>query len=132
MADLPPELQPQVPQAPDTQEATLSPVADVMQQGVQDATGDFITALIRILESKGLDLDDVMRPTVQDQADLAEGGANPAEFLTEEELTLLVEKFEAMEPEVQQQVEEALIKELDPRIVKRLQAIRQFVQGRRA
>ena len=118
-----PPMQPQV--AP-----TESPIGDVMRQGVQDATGDFITTMIEMLERKGIDLDEVMNPTVEDQFDVVEGDANPLEMLGEEELVMLVEKFNALAPEVQAELESAFIRELPPRFVQRLRAVQRMVGGR--
>ena len=115
---------------PQQQPTSLSPVGDVMRQGVQDATGDFITTMIEMLESKGIDLDDIMNPTVEDQFDVVEGDANPLEMLGEEELVTLVEKFNALAPEVQAELESAFIKELPPRFVQRLRAVQRMVGGR--
>ena len=89
---------------PQQQPTSLSPVGDVMRQGVQDATGDFITTMIEMLESKGIDLDDIMNPTV--------------------------EEFNALAPEVQAELESAFIKELPPRFVQRLRAVQRMVGGR--
>lgn len=133
MAELPPELAPVTQQElTDTNAQSLTPVSDVMAQGVQDATGDFITSMIQLLESKGIDLDDIMKESVEDQSDLAEGDADPMELLTEEELIMLVEKFEALEPQVKQELEQAFISELDPKFVNRLRAVQRFVQNRKA
>ena len=101
-----------------------------MRQGVQDATGDFITTLVELLESKGIDLDDAMSGSIEDQADLAAGDADPLELLTQEELVLLVQKFNALDPDAQAQLEEAFIKELPPRFVRRLRAVQKYVGGR--
>lgn len=133
MTDIPPELPPTGGVAPQGQpQQSLTPTADAMQQGVQDAVGDFMTTLVRLVESKGLNLDDIMsnETSVQDQSDLAQGDADPAEFLTEEELILLVEKFEAMDPQSKQKIEQELISQLDPRFVERLRAVQRFVQSR--
>ncbi len=130
---IPPELPPTGGAIPQGQpQQSLTPVADAMQPGVQDAIGDFMTTLVRLVESKGLDLDAIMsdQNSVQDQTDLAGGDADPAEFLTEEELVLLVEKFEAMPPEAKQKIEQELIANLDPRFVERLRAVQRFVQSR--
>ena len=133
MAELPPELVPPAPVTQPGQEQSLTPISDVMQQGVEDATGDFITTLIRLMESKGFDLDDVMaEPSVEDQSDLADPNADPAELLTEEELIMLVQKFEALDPQVKQELEQQFIAQLHPRFVQRLRAVQRFVQsGRR-
>ena len=133
MAELPPELAPPAPVTQPGQEQSLTPISDVMQQGVEDATGDFITTLIRLMESKGFDLDDVMaEPSVEDQSDLADPNADPAELLTEEELIMLVQKFEALDPQTKQELEQQFITQLHPRFVQRLRAVQRFVQsGRR-
>ena len=131
MAELPPDLAPVTQgELTDTNAQSLTPVSDVMAQGVQDATGDFITSMIQLLESKGIDLDDIMKESTEDKADLAEGDVDPLQLLTEEELIMLVQKFEALEPQVKAQLEQAFIQELDPRFVKRLRAVQRFVQGR--
>ena len=130
MAELPPELAPSGPVTQPGQEQSMTPISDVMQQGVGDATGDFITTLIRLMESKGFDLDDVMaEPSIEDQSDLADPNADPAELLTEEELIMLVQKFEALDPQVKQQLEQQFIAQLHPRFVQRLRAVQRFVQG---
>jgi hypothetical protein len=132
MAELPPELAPSGPVTQPGQEQSMTPISDVMQQGVGDATGDFITTLIRLMESKGFDLDDVMaEPSVEDQSDLADPNADPAELLTEEELIMLVQKFEALDPQVKQQLEQQFIAQLHPKFVQRLRAVQRFVQGGR-
>jgi len=107
MTDIPPDqgqLPLPLPGGEGQPQQSLTPVADAMQPGVQDATGDFMTTLVRLVESKGL--------------------------LTEEELILLVEKFEVLEPQVKQQIEQELITQLDPRFVERLRAVQRFVQSR--
>ena len=132
MAELPPELAPSGPVTQPGQEQSMTPISDVMQQGVGDATGDFITTLIRLMESKGFDLDDVMaEPSVEDQSDLADPNADPAELLTEEELIMLVQKFEALDPQIKQDLEQQFIAQLHPRFVQRLRAVQRFVQGGR-
>ena len=133
MAELPPELAPPAPVTQPGQEQSMTPISDVMQQGVGDATGDFITTLIRLMESKGFDLDDVMaEPSVEDQSDLADPNADPAELLTEEELIMLVQKFEALDPQIKQDLEQQFITQLHPRFVQRLRAVQRFVQGGRS
>ena len=99
-----------------------------MQPGVQDEVGDFITSMVRLLESKGIDLDDIGKPaSIEEQADAQDAQADPLELLTEEELIMLVEKFVALPPEVQAQLEEAFRQQLHPRMVNRLLAVKRFV-----
>jgi|TARA_Y100000034_G_C6905161_1_gene419728 hypothetical protein len=109
----------------------MTPVSDAMAQGVQDATGDFVTTLIQMLESKGIDLDTLMQDSVEDQTDVVGPEANPMEFLNEEELMILVQKFEALDPQVQQQLEQAVTEQLGPEVIRRLKAVQRFAHGRR-
>jgi len=133
MAEFPPPQAPQqaVPQAPGTQQQqSITPISDTMQQGVQDATGDFITTFIRLAESKGLDLDQFMGDsTTEDAADIA-GDFDPAEFLSEEELIMLVQKFEALDPAIQAQLEQQVTEQLGPRVMQRLKAVQRFAHSR--
>lgn len=106
-----------------------SPIGSVMRQGVEDATGDFITTLVEMMESKGIDLDEAMTGSVEDDMDLAAGDANPLELLTQEELVMLVKKFNALDPQAQGQLEEAFLRELPPKFIQRLRAVQRFVGG---
>ena len=108
---------------------SASPIGDTMRQGVQDPTGDFITTLVEMMEAKGIDMDQAMQGSVEDDLDLAAGDADPLEFLTQEELVSLVEKFNALDPAAQAQLEEAFIQELPPKFVQRLRAVQRFVGG---
>lgn len=120
--------QPQAPMQPDVSAQTLTPVSDAMQPGVQDEVGDFITSMVRLLESKGIDLDDIGREaSIEEQADAQDAQADPLELLTEEELIMLVEKFVALPPEVQAELEAAFREQLHPRMVNRLLAVKRFV-----
>ncbi|KKL48875.1 hypothetical protein LCGC14_2321090, partial [marine sediment metagenome] len=56
MTDIPPDqgqLPLPLPGGEGQPQQSLTPVADAMQPGVQDATGDFMTTLVRLVESKG-------------------------------------------------------------------------------
>lgn len=130
MAELPPEL---IEQAPVQQEQPQAPTAgSAMRAGVQDSTGDFITFMVELLESKGIDIDEAFNPTVEDQFDVVEGDSDPLQLLSEEEMIMLVEKFNALPPEVQAKLEEAFVKELPPRFIQRLRGVQRFVAGRTA
>ena len=131
---LPPELQVQQPQVPEQGQQSVSPIADQMEVTVQDGVGDFLTTLIRLVESKGLNLDDIMAEnSVEDEADLADpsGIDDITEFLTEEELVLLVQKFEALEPDAKKHLEQEFLDKLDPKLIQRLRGVQRFVQGRK-
>jgi len=110
--------------------ASASPIGDTMRQGVEDPTGDFITSLVELMERKGIDMDEAMTGSVEDELDLAEGDADPLEFLTQEELIMLVEKFNALDPTAQAQLEQEFIQKLPPAFVQRLRAVQRFVGGR--
>tara|TARA_R100001594_G_scaffold121202_1_gene156991 strand:+ start:937 stop:1410 length:474 start_codon:yes stop_codon:yes gene_type:complete len=123
-----PMQQQQAPMQPTVSAESLTPVSDAMQPGVQDEVGDFITSMVRLLESKGIELDDIGAPAgIEEQADLQDAQADPLELLTEEELIMLVEKFVALPPEVQAQLETAFREQLPPRMVNRLLAVKRFV-----
>lgn len=127
---LPPELQaPQQPQpgVMPEQEQSMTPTADVMGQGVQDAVGDFITTLVRMMEEKGLDMDEAMQGgNINDQTDVL-SDADPSEFLSQDDLIELATKFAQLPPEVQQQLEETFLQELGPKTIQRLRAVQRFV-----
>ena len=134
LGQLPPELQaPQQQQQPGVvpeQQQSLTPTADAMAPGVQDAVGDFITTMVRMMEEKGLNMDEAMQGgSIEDQLDVV-GDSDPSQFLTEDDLIELVTKFSALPPEVQQQLEETLITELPPELVQRLRAVQKFVGAR--
>jgi hypothetical protein len=134
MAEFPPPQAPRqaVPQAPGTQpEQSITPISDVMQQGVQDPVGDFITTFIKIMESKGIDLDEAMgNLSVGDQSDLLDEGADPLEFFSREELTILVEKYLAIPEPERSQIGQQLASQLPPQVGDRLASIVRMVSGR--
>ena len=117
-------------QAVPQEQASMSPVADAMSVGVQDATGDFITTLTGMLERTGIDLDEVMEDDVEgDLAGVADD-ADPLELLNEQEMTLLIQKFNALEPDVQAQLTQAFEENLPPKFVQRLRAMQRVLGGR--
>ena len=114
------------------QPQSLTPIADTMQQGVQDPTGDFITTLIRMVEAKGLNLDDIMKqdPTVEDGLNNIQTPAI-AEAFSQEELVTLVNKFLKLPPDVQQRLEKELQAQLDPGLMQHIRSVIRFVQSRK-
>jgi hypothetical protein len=129
MNDMLAQVGPQQEQQMQQPQQSMTPVSSAMRPGVQDATGDFITTLVELMENKGIDMDTAMAGSVEDDMDIAAGDADPLEFLSQEELVMLVEKFNALDPQAQAQLEEAFIKELPPKFVQRLRAVQRFVGG---
>jgi hypothetical protein len=129
MNDMLASVGPQQEQQMQQPQQSMTPVSSAMRPGVQDATGDFITTLVELMENKGIDMDTAMAGSVEDDMDIAAGDADPLEFLSQEELVMLVEKFNALDPQAQAQLEEAFIKELPPKFVQRLRAVQRFVGG---
>ena len=111
MAEFPPPQAPQqaMPQAPGTQAPSMR---DQLSPLVQSPMGG--TA------------------SVEDEADALDIGSDPLEFLSEQQLTTLVQKFMAIPPEEQGPLVEQLRQTLPPEMVKRMEAIIRFVQGRSA
>jgi hypothetical protein len=129
--ELPPELAPA--QAPVTQgQQSMTPAADAMRPGIEDAMGEFITFLVGLMESKGFDLDEVMgEPSAQDELDVVEGGlAEMDQFLSEEDLLNIATRFVALPPEQQQQLKQEVFSGLPPEMQKRLEAVERFARQR--
>ena len=113
--------QPQQQQQPASMSEAIKPM-------VQDATSDFMHTFISIIESHGLSIDDLMsnKPSVLDQADSVDANADPLEILNREELMILVGKFEAIEPDMQNKMIATFKKELHPATFKMLETVRRF------
>ena len=127
---LPPELGSQgVP----GEEQSMTPASDALRPLTEgDPLGDFVNTLIQLVESKGLDLDELMRgDSIEDQADVAED-PDPLELLTEEEIVMIMEKFIVLSPEQQATMEQELSKILPPKTINRLKAALRFTQQRTA
>jgi len=132
MAEFPPPQAPQqaMPQAPGTQAPSMR---DQLSPLVQSPMDDFLNELVSIADDTGV-LEEAMSGTasVEDEADALDIGADPLEFLSEQQLTTLVQKFMAIPPEEQGPLVEQLRQTLPPEMVKRMEAIIRFVQGRSA
>jgi hypothetical protein len=130
MAELPPELAPQQPvgtqpQSQDNLRQQLGPL-------VQDPTEDFLAELMSIADEVGI-LDDAFGPeSIEDQADLQDVNSDPLEFLSEQQLQILVSKFLAIPEPQRSQIADELRSQLPPQVASRLEAIVRFVQGRDA
>ncbi len=127
-----------VPQAPQQQQQQLpdsmSPLSDTMSQLQSgDPLEDFITTLMRVVETKGLDMNEIMgqEDSTEDSADLA-SDPDPMEMLSEQEIMLLVEKFMALPPDQQSTMEREFSKVLPPKTVNRMKAALRFAQQRGA
>jgi len=129
MIELPPELGPA--QAPVTQEQPFETAGQAMRVGVEDEVGEFITYFVELLEGKGIDLDDAMATTPENEADVAAGDVSDInQFLTEEDLVGLVQRFVQLPPDAQTQLEAEFRKILPPKFIQRLEAVKRFVLGR--
>ena len=103
------------PQQAEAVPQSMSPIADTMQQGVQDPMGDFITTFVRMAEAKGMDMDEMMGPdTIADQTDQA-SDPDPLELLSREEMKILSDKFILLPPEQQQEIVTAVANDVNPR-----------------
>jgi hypothetical protein len=133
MAELPPELAPPAPVTQPGQTGldpnSLTPTADAMQVGVEDALGDFITMFVRLMETKGIDMDEAMNLSPEDEADILEDG-DPTEFLSIEEMTMLVEKFVLIPEPQRSEIGQQMAAVLPPKAGNRLAAIIRKVEGR--
>tara|TARA_Y100000296_G_C5032200_1_gene185440 strand:+ start:237 stop:644 length:408 start_codon:yes stop_codon:yes gene_type:complete len=124
---LPPGLGP--PAAGQQQNLSLR---DNLSPLVQSPAEDFIAELMSIASELGI-LDEAFGPeTVQDQADLQDMQSDPMEFLNEEQLTVLVQKFMAIEEPQRSEIAQQLKEALPPQVAQRLAAIIRFVEGRDA
>ena len=120
------------PQQEQVSGQSLTPTADSLNPLVQgDPLGDFVQSLIGLVESKGLDIDEVMsgQESPEDQAD-ALSDPDPMEMLSEQEIMLLVEKFMALPPDQQSTMEREFSKVLPPKTVNRMKAALRFAQQR--
>jgi|TARA_R110000823_G_scaffold21825_3_gene65776 hypothetical protein len=120
---------PQQMQAP---AQSMTPTADAIKPMTEgDPLGDFTQSLIGLIESKGLDIDEVMngQDSPEDQADLA-SDADPLELLSEEEIMMMTSKFLALSPEQQAMMERELSQVLPPKTINRLKAALRFSQQR--
>jgi hypothetical protein len=110
---------PQQMQAP---AQSMTPTADAIKPMTEgDPLGDFTQSLIGLIESKGLDIDEVMngQDSPEDQADLAS-----------EEIMMMTSKFLALSPEQQAMMERELSQVLPPKTINRLKAALRFSQQR--
>ena len=114
------------PQQEQVSGQSLTPTADSLNPLVQgDPLGDFVQSLIGLVESKGLDIDEVMsgQESPEDQAD-ALSDPDPMEIMT------MMEKFLALSPEQQASMEQELSQILPPKTINRLKAALRFSQQR--
>ncbi len=120
--------EPQVQGGIPGQGGTSQALRQIQTQG--DPTEEFLISLIELAESKGMDMDEIMGqpPSVEDQLDEQDPTADPAEFLSREEMEAMMQKFEAMPPEAQQGIMQQLQAEA-PEMFQRIQAIMRMLRG---
>jgi len=132
MAELPPELGPA--QAPVTQGPEAADFRSHMSPLTEGGgpAGAFVNELLGIADDLGF-LDEAFgTPTVADEADLQDAGADPMELLSREQLTRLVDLFLAIPEPQRSQIGNMLRDQLPPQVAERLEAIVRLVQGREA
>lgn len=111
---------------------SITPMADALSPMTEgDPLGDFVKTLIGIVESKGLDMDEIMGgvDSPEDEADQL-GDADPLELMSEQEIMTIMEKFMALAPEQQAAMEQELSQVLPPSTINRLKAALRFSQQR--
>jgi len=111
-------------QSPVNLRDALSPLAS-------DPAEQFLVAMMGVADDLGL-TDEIQmgEETIEDQADLQDVGADPMQFLSEQQLIELVTKFEAIPEEQRGQMEKMLREELPPQVAQRLDAVVRFVRQR--
>ncbi len=124
---LPPELTgtqgpaPVAPGGPSMRES-LSPM-------VESPIDDFLAELLSIADDVGILDQAFQEPTVEDQVDLQDTQADPLQFLSREQLTILIQKFLAIPEPERGQLGAQLKEQLPPQVAQRLDAIVRMVQG---
>ena len=130
MTDIPPELPPAAGIAPQGQQPqslrdTLTPLA-------QDPAEQFLAEFMSIASEAGILDEAFQEPSIEDQADLQDQGANPLEFLSEEQITRLVSLFLAIPEPQRTQMEQQIREAVPPEVANRLDAAIRFAQQRGA
>jgi len=90
----------------------------------------FIVELLGVADDVGVIDDAFGQPSIEDQADILDTSADPMQFLNEQQLTSLVQKFLAIPEPDRSNLEQTLRAELPPQISSRIDAVLRFVQQR--
>ena len=93
---------------------------------------DFIITMMSVADGKGVLDSSFAPPSVEDEADLLDEQSDPMQFLTRDELVLLVSKFMAIPEPQRTQLADKMRQQLPPHIASRLEAVVRFAQGRGA
>ena len=117
--------QPQQQQQPKSLVDHLAPL-------IQTPMDDFLVTLMNVADQKGVLDAAFQNSTVEDQADLLDQQADPLQFLSKEELQLLITKFMAIPEPDRSKLAEQLRQQLAPAVSQRLDSIVRFTQGRDA
>ena len=104
-------------------------VRESIQPLIESPADDFVSELMSIADELGI-LDSAFGPeTVEDQADVLDPKADPMEFLSRQQLTILVQKFLAIPEPQRSQIATELKAQFPPQVAQRLDAIVRMVQG---
>lgn len=106
-----------------------SSLSDQLAPLVSNPAEDFLVTMMQMADDKGVLDSSFQDETVEDQYDVAEN-PDPMQFLSKEELTLLVQKFMAIPEPLRSQIGEQLRQQLPPQVAQRLDAVVRFVEGR--
>jgi hypothetical protein len=96
---------------------------------VESPIDDFLAELLSIADDVGVLDQAFQEPTVEDQVDLQDTQADPLQFLSREQLTILIQKFLAIPEPERGQLGAQLKEQLPPQVAQRLDAIVRMVQG---
>ena len=100
-----------------------------ISQMAQNPMDDFLVELMSIADELGV-LDEAFQPpSVSEQVELQSGNNDPMEFLSREQLTILVQKFLAIPEPQRSQLKSELEEKLPPQAAQRIASIIRLVQG---
>lgn len=116
--------------SPNTPKAAPPSFVDQLKPFNTGPVEDFLITMMSVADNKGV-LDSSFGPqTVEDAADLVDEQSDPMQFLSREELMLLVNKFMMIPEPNRTKLANELRTKLPPNVASRLEAIVRFAQGR--
>ena len=105
------------------------PGLEVLRQQIQTPEDDFMVTLMEMADKRG-ELDEAMsaKPTVEEELDYVALEENPLGGYSKEEVEILLQKFEAMNPDVQQGML-STIKQTNPVLHQQIMVAIRLVRG---